>query len=615
MSEDMAHVKSVSHAALLRMAEHLNNAASNPLERQRFDATFATLDASTLNVYLQLFFHHCYSYFPAIHQPTFHPDRCDPRLLAALCTIGAFFSEVPGSRNAAIYLASVTQISVSRATLANNAFARVTSTFQSILLIYMVWRSVGVPSRQEYAEAFRNTYCTMVRRCRLLENMPPPKLAGDTTLDDRWMAWVAWESGRRTAWSTLASETELSMHWSLPEAFAPDELTGKLPCDDRLWEAPSAIEWAQTAISLSSFYSGMNGDALLPPPIVGQDTIENFTWPDSSYQLDVGRVCDIIQRSAQPLPPTHPSSVTEREREMVARLSPFSRLCIGSAVMLSTHHTMRMARFCMMLLGDEEEAKQRMRKYLAAATDLLSTNQPRDARADLLLHAIQLFELVSPEMLQVLSCRRGVARMHAARQQLARELNQVKPWMTGSIVYHAGQMLRLAKQSLQRAPVECLHIFYAAIALQAVSLLVLRQDAHAIPGRIVRIPLDGPARFVAAQPSFPASHEQVRLASSWKTDSSSSTSPLSAGGAAAHTSTTTTPTDPRTAASDTIHTTTYILDSVGNLAHVTASERVLLLASKWLRADDGVGVWPIGQSLAKILDSLAGLTSRPSDRL
>ncbi|CBQ73801.1 conserved hypothetical protein [Sporisorium reilianum SRZ2] len=625
MSEDMAHVKRVSHSALLRMAEHLNNAASNPLERQRFDASFATLDAATLNVYLQLFFHHCYSFFPAIHQPTFHPDKCDPRLLAALCTIGAFFSEVPGSRNAAIYLASLTQMSVSRATLSNHALARVTSTFQSILLIYMVWRSVGVPSRQEYAEAFRGTYCTMIRRCRLLDNIPPPKLPSDATLDDRWMAWVSWESGRRTAWSTLASETELSMHWSLPEAFAPEELTGKLPCDDRLWEAPSAVEWAQTAMSLSSLHTGVNADPLLPLIVTGHDTIESFTWPDSSHQLDVGRVCDIIQRSAQTLPPGHPSSVTEQEREMVARLSPFSRLCIGSAVMLSTHHTMRMARFCTMLLGDEEQARQRMRKYLAAATDLLSTYQPRDARVDLLLHAIQLFELVSPEMLQVLSCRRGVPRMQAARQQLATELNAVEPWKTASIVYHAGQMLRLAKQSLQRAPVECLHIFYAAIALQAVSLLVLRQDALAPPGaKIVRIPLNGPAKFAAPPPHEAA----VSAARGWRAGSSasnaSSTSPSSVGGVAGYSTTSTgitatTPTDGRAAATAAAAAageavkTTFMLESVGNLAHPMASERVLALASKWLRADDGVGVWPIGQSLAKILDSLATLTPRQSE--
>ncbi len=462
MSEDMAHVRSVSDIGRLRMIERLRNAASNPLEQDRFDASFDTLDAATLNLYLQLFFHHCYSYLPAIHQATFDPDRCDPRLLAALCSVGAFFSEVPGSRNAGIYLASLTQMSVSRATLANHANARVTSTFQAILLIYMVWRSVGVPSRQEYAEAFRGTYCTMIRRCRLLEDISPPKMAADATLDDRWMAWIAWESGRRTAWSTLVSETELSLHWSLPEAFAPDELTGKLPCDDRLWEAPTAIDWAQSAAMLAI----PRGPATTP-----DDPLEHSTWPSNSHDPDVASVCDIVNRAAQSSP------VTPSEREMVSRLSAFSRLCVGSALMLSTHHTMRMARFCTMILGNEEEARERMRNHLAAAAELLSINQARDARIDMLLHAIQLFELVSTETLQLLSCRRGVTRMHAAREQLARELNETKPWKTGAIVLHAGQMLRLAKQSTQRAPVECFHIFYAAVALQAVSLLAL-QEMH-----------------------------------------------------------------------------------------------------------------------------------------
>lgn len=620
MAEDMAHVKRVSHAAMLRMAEYLRNAAIDSLEQQRFDDTFATLDAATLNVYLQLFFHHCYSYLPAIHQVTFHPDRCDPRLLAALCAIGAFFSEVPGSRNAGIYLASLVQMSVSRATLSNNALARVTSTFQSILLIYMLWRSVGVPSRQEYAEAFRGTYCTMIRRCRLLEDISPPRLPADVTLEDRWTAWVAWESGRRTAWSTLVSETELSIHWNLPEPFAPDELTGKLPCDDRLWEAPSAIEWAQTAIFLSSASRVFEGEGSLLPQPVHQDDVSNFTWPDNSYQLDVTWVCDVIQRTAQSLPQGRPSSVTEAEREAIARLSPFNRLCVGSAVMLSTHHTMKMVLFCSMLLGDEEQAKERMRRYLAAATDLLSLNQARDARVDLLLHAIQLFELVSPEMLQVLSCRRGVPRMYAARQRISRELNQAKPWKTALIVFHAGQMLRLAKQSLQRAPVECLHIFYAAIALHAVSVLVLQQDALAPPGQIVRIAFNGPARSTAPQaPSTHAGYEAtVGQTRAWRAGSSasgaSSTSPSSVGGGSPYSTsgtsiTGTTPSDGRQS-TGLGRKTTFMLESVGNLAHPMAPEKLLSLASKWLRADDGVGVWPIGQSLAKILDLLTTLTPK-----
>lgn len=162
-------------------------------------------------------------------------------------------------------------MSVARATFSNHAHARVTSTFQSILLVYMVWRSVGVPSRQEYAEAFRSTYITMVRRARLLENIPPPRLPAEATIDERWTAWIAWESGRRTAWSTLVSETELSVHWNLPEPFAPDELTGKLPCDDSLWEAPSA----------------MNGrrQPRCSPPCTGVLRVTAIACPQSSLKM------------------------------------------------------------------------------------------------------------------------------------------------------------------------------------------------------------------------------------------------------------------------------------------------------------------------------------------
>ncbi|SNX82165.1 uncharacterized protein MEPE_00871 [Melanopsichium pennsylvanicum] len=608
-SEDLAHVKRVSHSAMLRMIEHLRNAASDPLEQKRFDAAFATLDAATLNVYLQLFFTHCYSYLPAIHQVTFDPDRCDPRLLAALCAVGAFFSKVPGSRSAAIYLAGLVQMSVSRATVSNHALARVTTTFQAILLIHMVWRSVGIPSRQEYAEAFRATYCTMVRRCRLLEEIPPPKLPADATIEDRWTAWVKWETGRRTAWSILVSETELSLHWNLPEPFAPNEITGKLPCDDQLWEASSAIEWAQTAMALSPTHTGLEGDAGLLPDLDGQPVLANFTWPSDACQLNVMQVCDMIQRAAESQSPGSHSSATDVDKGIIAKLSPFSRLCVGSAVLLSTHHTMKMVRFCSMLLGDEEQARERMSIYLAAATRLLSFDQARDARVDLLLHAIQLFQLISSEKLQLLSCRRGVSRMQAARQKLSRELNVTKTWKTASIVFHAAQILRLAKQSLQRAPVECLHIFYASIALHAVSLLVLQRDAHAPQGQIVRITFNGTASFAAPPP--PSSHASYDIEAR-RADSTASGSPSSIAGGSTFSTSGTSITgntlSERRCPLESGSKTTYMLESVGNLRHPLAPVKVLSLSSKWLRADDGMGVWPIGQSLAKILDSLATLT-------
>ncbi|PWY97378.1 hypothetical protein BCV70DRAFT_143852, partial [Testicularia cyperi] len=615
MMEDMAHVYALSPAAKARIADSLRLAALSSEEEHRITLAFETVNAETLNLYLQLFFHHFYSFFPVIHRATFSPDRCDPRLLAALCSVGAFFSEVPGSRNAGIYLASLSQASLGHATHRNHQLARFTSSFQTFLLVFLIWRSIGVPSRQEHAEAFRSTYTTMIRRTRLLEDITPPRVPETADLQDRWMAWVSWEGGRRTAWSIFVSETELTSAWPLPSSFVSDEIRGQLPLDERLWEAPSAVQWAQVASMLAppsrSLGAPTISDDLHHPGFFTSDAAqsrEGRSWPQLPQQLTVEDVCRLVSRATPGV--ARGSSTSTAELEALGQLSPFSRLCAASALHLSTHHTLRMASLATFMFDDMELVKDRSRRVLRTATQLLSQEPGRDVRVGLLLHTTQLLQLVSIETLQTLSCRRGPSRMLAARKALQDELQHSMRWKVPLIIEHAGQILRLIKQSLKRTPTECMHLFYAGVSLHAVSMLILQKSTHGSSdsnARATADPINSMADFaLSSMHRGPASagtdHRTPPLSVSSTTSASSPTSlsrsTATAGERAA---------DTASRSCDDPANTVFILESVGNLSHPLAARRILLLVARWLRDNDGLGVWPLARSLAKILDSLSSV--------
>ncbi|EPQ32135.1 uncharacterized protein PFL1_00332 [Pseudozyma flocculosa PF-1] len=200
MVEDTAQVPPLTEAVKDRICRVLQEHEAQSHISEWLGHIFGRVKAETLNLYLQLYFHHFHRTHPFLHQPTFSPQRCEALLLTAICAVGAHFSHVPNSKDTGLALAMLAHRSIGAAVYQNHELSRFTSTFQTFTLINIVFRNLGDPVKLEHAEAFRNSYVTMIRRARLLEDIAPPRLAPGSDCDAEWKAWIRWEGGRRTGW-------------------------------------------------------------------------------------------------------------------------------------------------------------------------------------------------------------------------------------------------------------------------------------------------------------------------------------------------------------------------------------------------------------------------------
>ena len=207
------------------------------------------VNVPTYNILVQLFFERFQTSNPFVHRETFSPARCNPLLLAAVCAFGTFYSRIAKSRNLGNVLIELVDRAIVLTTTRNNLHARSLSSIQAFVLISIYYGNAGNRRFLEHAEASRSAVATMVRRCRLLDSVDDPAFGavtgdGDADKEERWKAWLQWETGRRTGWACFVADMELCSTWSLPTSFLLAELKTLLPSSEDLWEAPNAEVWA-----------------------------------------------------------------------------------------------------------------------------------------------------------------------------------------------------------------------------------------------------------------------------------------------------------------------------------------------------------------------------------
>ncbi|SPO34928.1 uncharacterized protein PSFLO_00399 [Pseudozyma flocculosa] len=620
MVEDTAQVPPLTEAVKDRICRVLQEHEAQSHISEWLGHIFGRVKAETLNLYLQLYFHHFHRTHPFLHQPTFSPQRCEALLLTAICAVGAHFSHVPNSKDTGLALAMLAHRSIGAAVYQNHELSRFTSTFQTFTLINIVFRNLGDPVKLEHAEAFRNSYVTMIRRARLLEDIAPPRLAPGSDCDAEWKAWIRWEGGRRTGWVAFVSEAELSLSWDLPPIFSVDETSGALPCHEELWSAPTAEIWV--AVALRRF-----GDS----SFAGRCQAGGTSALLLTSQPKLAEVCRALTsgRTTFDGQAFEAGPGTSRDRApTLAALSPFGRVCVSAGLYLGARSAHSLAAFCPAMLESASIAKARTRDVLDAALAVIGNGERGEVEAQLWLHASQLFLLMNSKDLQALSCRRGTRTMQETCRRVASELCGGESQKTKSIVLHAGQIWRLTRSSLERSPLECVVLFYAAISLYAVSTLALQEHRAAdeplsprFPGqdkagstaalatpikKVVRIeeapkiPSAGLLAHSVLSPFAPEAWSESTASSALSGRLTPSTSPGCSDIGTSNSSL------PSGLGYQELGETVYILDSVGNLANPMAPTRILNVVASRLKAANGAGgVWPLGQSLASILEALA----------
>ncbi|KAK9248538.1 fungal-specific transcription factor domain-containing protein [Lipomyces tetrasporus] len=210
-------------------------------------------DRRTLDAFLHLYFEYFHPILPMIHRPTFRTRTCPSILLATMMSIAASYADMEGSHQFADTLSELCKRTLLWLGNYDSTYTRSGYFVMAFLLQNIHALGSGDKRLYEEADASRSYLVSNARSMGLFS--PPPKetvfsVRGDESdeeLEKLWHAWRDEEMGKRLAWSVFEYDSSISTLSSRRGCMALNDLCNDMPCDERLWEAPTAREWAAYA--------------------------------------------------------------------------------------------------------------------------------------------------------------------------------------------------------------------------------------------------------------------------------------------------------------------------------------------------------------------------------
>ncbi|KAK9474158.1 fungal-specific transcription factor domain-containing protein [Dipodascopsis tothii] len=209
-------------------------------------------DSATLNEFVRLYFANFHPILPMIHRPTFRVATCPSILLLTLLSIGASYSDIGGALEFADSLGELCRRILLWMSSYDEAYLR-TGYFITALCLQNIY-SLGSGDKRLYEEAdqFRSFLVGNARAMGLFSAQNPDEraqfvLAGTETpaeLEALWLLWRDDETGKRLAWSIFEYDCSISTLSARRSCIALGDLDIVMPCDEILWEAPTARAWA-----------------------------------------------------------------------------------------------------------------------------------------------------------------------------------------------------------------------------------------------------------------------------------------------------------------------------------------------------------------------------------
>ncbi|SJX64763.1 uncharacterized protein SRS1_15194 [Sporisorium reilianum f. sp. reilianum] len=427
--ENSFQVAPMTDLAKTRMIDEFRYCEVEPQDLQRIQDTLRSIETSTLNLFVQLYFEHHDPILPILHRATFDPDTCDPLLLAAVICLGALCSKAENAFAYCLLTSSLVHAVSYKLFGINHLRNRYLPSMQTLFLTYALWRNLGDPAKLEYVEGFRNIVLTMARRCRLFELdafQLDPSLAsasasrsGSTELladkvEQEWHKWIRNQEMVRFSWALFVLDSDLSLAWDLPCTIKIGELRSPLPSPESLWQAESAEDWlSMTDRQTASASPGMLRHLL------------SFARPSLQAQ-------------------TSPQSANASDTNMRRyHTSPLTHLVLSAAVYNVVISRWNLDTVLYQTVDDcDDEDGEQLDDHamvpprdpeLQAWTDAMAarlqmlTSDPVDSHgkqdAQLMLHGARLRMLVSFKDVQIMSRRKGHRRSKL----------QMKKWLHGPL--------------------------------------------------------------------------------------------------------------------------------------------------------------------------------------
>ncbi|GAA5854267.1 hypothetical protein JCM9279_005103 [Rhodotorula babjevae] len=402
------------------------------LSDDEYHALYSTLARIPLPVFdllLSLYFGHFHPLLPLLHVPSFNPKKTLGQLLLILLGIGAVYAPISGALQLGRALVEVARRAMEHLINRDNRLARSLPIAQAQML-WSVMRWTGSARAIELATVFSGVHTTMLREQRVF-NETQNRSPSDDSPEAQWKAFVANEERRRTAMTCYLLDGEAVVLLRSAPCINSSLLQTLLPCDERLWTAPTAEAWLQLKETIRD-----------PVPI--------------SVVLK-----HLSSDSATPLP-------------AVISLSPLAAHVLIQALHLHLHHV-----------------HQLRKSGLAAHTDLITTHirrslirlargadefrpcfstggQPDDpayyAAPRAWYHLAQIATYVPLDELDAVARKSGDGEADTAREYWTKMLN-THTEHARTLALHAGQLLCVLRDFPTHSTHEPASLFYAGLAL------------------------------------------------------------------------------------------------------------------------------------------------------
>ncbi|KAH8807130.1 fungal-specific transcription factor domain-containing protein [Xylogone sp. PMI_703] len=210
-----------------------------------------------LKHFLDLYFTRFHHVMPIIHTPTWEISSSPTVLLAAVAAIGACFSDIEGALELSWSLSEISLQSISWLGGSDSTNYR-DPAYLKACCIHLVY-SLGSGNRRLYenADGSRGILITSLRAIGMLKSrlrseghpddgaeIPSLPPRDESQLKAQWVRWKDAETEKRVTWSSFEFDCSLCTLTNRRGVVDLHELPSQLPCADALWEAPSAEAWS-----------------------------------------------------------------------------------------------------------------------------------------------------------------------------------------------------------------------------------------------------------------------------------------------------------------------------------------------------------------------------------
>ncbi|KAI1413852.1 fungal-specific transcription factor domain-containing protein [Hypoxylon sp. FL1857] len=216
------------------------------------DVNHPLLSYHSLQSYCDLYFTRFNTAYPLIHQATFEPTRKEPLLLLSMILLGATYSEKEAHQ-----LAVCIHDVIRPAIFSHASFNPKPDLWmlQTILLVECFGKSRAGQKQHDMSHLFHGMLINLIRRsdCQSVRPLRPHGDGGKGDLMDdcSWRQWVEAEEKKRLALLCFMWDTQHAVLFCQSLCMSAFELRIPLPCNQALWEAPTAREWSRLSLSTS----------------------------------------------------------------------------------------------------------------------------------------------------------------------------------------------------------------------------------------------------------------------------------------------------------------------------------------------------------------------------